>query len=506
MIYLDAKQARLSPQGELPMNPRKPRKSKNLSHVLWLITVGAVGIGMGSCGSQSDGGAGGATASAGGSAGGAGRAATGGQSGASAGTGGSAGVTASGGVHGSGGATASGGAVGTGGATGMGAGGIASGSGGRKGSGGTTGADAALDSGDSAGSGGTVTGSGGKTTAGTGGKAGAAGPADADDAGQNPKGPCDIYNETDGHPCVAAHSTVRLLLSTYTGALYQVRKGGSASGTGGTTQDIGIVASGFADSSAQDTFCGSSTCTISKIYDQSGNGNHLTVAPAGGAKKTADNEADATARPITIQGRKVYGEDGKVGVGYRNNKTKGTATGDNAETEYAIFDATVFNSGCCFDYGNMETDTMDDGEGTMEAIYWGNSTAWGKGAGNGPWVMGDLENGLWAGNVSPYSGNTSITGYKYVTAMVKGDAAGKNHWAIKAGNAQAGKLTKMFDGQRPSSRYNPMKKQGAIGLNIGGDNSNSAIGVFFEGVMTAHYSSDAADDAVQANIVSIYGP
>jgi hypothetical protein len=50
-----------------------------------------------------------------------------------------------------------------------------------------------------------------------------------------------------------------------------------------------------------------------------------------------------------------------------------------------------------------------------------------------------------------------------------------------------------------------MRKEGANGLGTGGDNSNGAIGNFFEGVMTAHYSSAAADDAVQANIVSVYG-
>jgi hypothetical protein len=50
-----------------------------------------------------------------------------------------------------------------------------------------------------------------------------------------------------------------------------------------------------------------------------------------------------------------------------------------------------------------------------------------------------------------------------------------------------------------------MKKEGAIGLGTSGDNSNGGNGNFFEGVMTAHYSSDAADDAVQANIVAVYG-
>jgi hypothetical protein len=50
-----------------------------------------------------------------------------------------------------------------------------------------------------------------------------------------------------------------------------------------------------------------------------------------------------------------------------------------------------------------------------------------------------------------------------------------------------------------------MRKQGAIGLGTGGDNSNGAQGNFFEGLMTAHYASNAADDAVQANIASFYG-
>jgi hypothetical protein len=120
--------------------------------------------------------------------------------------------------------------------------------------------------------------------------------------------------------------------------------------------------------------------------------------------------------------------------------------------------------------------------------------------------MADLENGVWAGNTSPSAGNPSVpVTWKYLTAVLKGDAAGKNHWTIKEGTAQSGGLATAFDGPRPNTRYNPMKKEGAIGLGTSGDNSNGANGNFFEGVMTAHYSSDAADDAVQANIVAVYG-
>jgi hypothetical protein len=311
-------------------------------------------------------------------------------------------------------------------------------------------------------------------------------------------GPCDIY-AADGGPCVAAHSTVRALYGAYDGPLYQVRKKDC------TSMDIGVLEpGGFANSADQDAFCGTDTCTISIIYDQSGHGNHLTKAPAGMAKTTPDNEANAKALPVTISGHKVYGVHVVLGIGYRDNNATGTATGDNPETEYMVAGGSFFNGGCCFDYGNMETSSRDDGEGTMEAVYFGTCVIWGKGAGSGPWVMGDLENGLWAGSVSPYDNNMPVT-WSYVTAMVKGDAAGKNHWTIKEGDATSGSLIVPFDGQRPSNRYNPMRKEGAIGLGTGGDNSNAAQGNWFEGVMTAKYASDAADDAVQANIVSAYG-
>jgi hypothetical protein len=111
---------------------------------------------------------------------------------------------------------------------------------------------------------------------------------------------------------------------------------------------------------------------------------------------------------------------------------------------------------------------------------------------------------LWAGDSSPYDKNASVTDWKYVTAMVKGDGSCANHWAIKKANAQSGDLEVAFDGPRPSDRYNPMRKEGAIILGVSGDASNGGQGSFFEGVMTAHFSSDAADRAIQANIVSVY--
>jgi hypothetical protein len=47
-----------------------------------------------------------------------------------------------------------------------------------------------------------------------------------------------------------------------------------------------------------------------------------------------------------------------------------------------------------------------------------------------------------------------------------------------------------------------MKKQGAIILGIGGDNSEGAVGTFYEGAMIRGYTTDATDNAIQANVVA----
>jgi hypothetical protein len=308
--------------------------------------------------------------------------------------------------------------------------------------------------------------------------------------------PCDIY-ASGGTPCVAAHSTTRALYGTYNGSLYQVRRSSD-----NATQNIGVLsAGGYANAAAQDSFCSGTSCVITVIYDQSGRGNNLTQAPGGGAAGGPDNLANATAAPTTVAGHKAYGVFVAPGTGYRNDHTNGIATGDSPEGMYAIFDGTHYNGGCCFDYGNAETDNNDDGNGTMEAIYFGNIKVWGYGSGNGPWIMADLENGLFSGvNQHLNSGDPTIN-YRYTTAIIKGEP---NHWSIRGGNAQSGGLSTFYNGVRPNvSGYNPMKKQGAIILGIGGDNSKGAQGTFYEGVMTSGYPSDATENSVQANITSV---
>jgi len=313
------------------------------------------------------------------------------------------------------------------------------------------------------------------------------------------QGPCDIY-AAGGTACVAAHSTTRALYGTYDGPLYQVRR--SSDNT--TTNISPLSAGGVANAAAQNSFCAGTTCVITEIYDQSGNGNNLTDAPGGGAARGPDGLASATAAPVTVDGHPAYGVYIAPGDGYRDNSTKNIATGNNAEGIYDVVDGTHFNGGCCFDYGNAETNNDDDGAGTMEAVYFGSIKVWGFGSGNGPWIMGDLENGLYSGSNAGLNSGDPTTNYRFTTAMVEGSTS--NQWAILGGNAQSGTLATDFTGTRPSGYY-PMKKQGAIILGTGGDNSDGADGTWYEGVMTSGEPSAATEAAVQANIVAAgYAP
>ena len=313
--------------------------------------------------------------------------------------------------------------------------------------------------------------------------------------------PCDIYARA-GTPCVAAHSTTRALLAGYSGSLYQVTRASDK-----TSLDIGLLAQGgYANAAAQDNFCVNTTCLITRIYDQTSRRNDLTIEGAGGAG-AADVGSPANALPVTAGGNQVYGLLISAGMGYRNNATSGVAVNGQPEGMYMVTSGTHVNSACCFDYGNAEVNNKDTGDGHMDAINFGTECWFAPCYGPGPWVQADLENGLFASNVG-YSINPGYTGNPtpYVTVLLKNN--GQNAFALRSGDATQGMLTTVYSGGEPStsSGYAPMHQEGAIVLGTGGDNSNGSIGSFFEGVMTAGVPSDAADDAVQANIVAVgYG-
>src|SRR5271168_881939 len=262
--------------------------------------------------------------------------------------------------------------------------------------------------------------------------------------------PCDIYAAADT-PCVAAHSTTRALYAAYDGPLYKVERASDD-----TTTDIyPVSAGGVAKSATQDSFCAQTYCTITEIFDQSGHGNNLTDAPAGGADSGPDVLANAAAAPVTVDGAKVYGVNISLGMGYRDDDTTDISTGNASEGEYAVLDGTHYDNECCFDYGNAETNNDDDGDGTMEAINFGDETTWGYGTGNGPWIMADMENGLFSGENAGYNAADPTTDYRFTTAMLEG---GANQWALLGGNAQSGGLATDYSGVRPSG-YTTMKKQ-----------------------------------------------
>jgi len=369
---------------------------------------------------------------------------------------------------------------------------------------------------------------GNAVTAGAGGVVGTAGAGGGSAGGGSGGGgggtgsalPCDIL-KGGGSECVSAHSTVRVIVSGYTGPLYQLCKGSASPGPSsckGTTQDIGAK-DGYADSAAHDAFCAGGACTITKIYDQSGKKNDLEPAPRGGAKGTPDNPADAGALKIMVNGHSAYGILIKAGIGYRTGcsgcnikKGNGMVTGDAPETAYWVTSQKDLVDGCCFDYGNAETTSNDDGNGTMETLYFGGGVVWGTGSGGkpGPWIEADLENGLYAGWENGQDRNISTNlplKYDFVTGVLLGDTkdknGGKGRFALYGGDATAGTLQTMYDGIRPEKPgYVPMQKQGSIILGIGGDNSNSAGGRFYEGAISVGpVISKQTADALQVAIV-----
>nr|WP_323747031.1 arabinofuranosidase catalytic domain-containing protein [Catenulispora pinisilvae] len=308
--------------------------------------------------------------------------------------------------------------------------------------------------------------------------------------------PCDVY-ASGGTPCAAAYSTVRALSASYDGPLYQIQRASDSSRT-----DVGLLAAGgYANGAAQVSFCAGTSCTITKLYDQTSHHNDMPISSGGFWKGPGPNGsdvgADAMALPETVDGHQVFGVKVHPGVGYRIDNTAGLPTGSQPEGVYMVTSSSYYNSQCCFDFGSAETDHSDDGNATMNAIEWGNACWFGGCTGPGPWVEADLENGMYSTNTGPNTSNNPGVNHPFVTALEKNN--GTSNFTLKNGDATTGGLATTYSGPLPNN-YSPMKVQPDVELGTGGDNSNGGQGEFFEGAVTTGFPTDATENAVQATI------
>jgi hypothetical protein len=326
-----------------------------------------------------------------------------------------------------------------------------------------------------------------------------------------------------GTPFVAAHAMTRALFASYTGPLFKALRVSDQQ-----EKDIGsVAATGLVDTAALNTFCTGTTCKVTTLYDQSGNGNDIWRADDATMNQPGTNRpcdlmdiqywqrADATKVPIAVETGAMWKSKSQC---LRNrDKTKNMPTGAKPQTEYAIFHKQYANNNCCFNYGNTGNAVHYSGPGTLSALNFSSMTFWTQGTGTGPWPMVDFETGVYTGNTAKCGSgvpstvactstgsnpNPTVT-FDIATILFKHN--GTSHWALKSGNAKAGALSVNIDLASLPAGYSPLKQEGGLGLGEGGAGDPNGTGGFSEGGVIAGETSDATDDAIQKSIVSVYG-
>jgi hypothetical protein len=372
---------------------------------------------------------------------------------------------------------------------------------------------------------------------------------------------CDIY-AAGGTKCIAAHSSTRALYKNYYGRMYDLVRDANDSerkyNKFAASRVLTIfpkTRGGVADVAAHDAFCkGAKTCEILRVYDQSNNSNNMERF-LGSTPRTPmptwNNLSDANAAPVMVDGSKAYGIFFEKGQGgYRRLITQNVPKNADHYGIYAIFDARHYSGPCCMGYGIAQTDGKNNGPGTMETLYYGDtarendkpvafkdgkgfSVAWSWGKGSvGPWLMGDFEWGVFAGNnIGQNNENAPIPhSWDFVTGFLKGKdfpkgspKHKKGQFAIYGGSSQkvanqpsAHLLKKHYQGprvdrsneaifkNRPSELYYaPSRKEGAIVLGTGGDNSRASSGTIYEAAIVEGYPKLSTERKVQAAIVAL---
>jgi hypothetical protein len=291
-------------------------------------------------------------------------------------------------------------------------------------------------------------------------------------------------------------------------------------GSGGMLHDIGMTTEGFGDAAAQATACGATVCTVAKLYDQSGKGNHITVAKGGltnGGDYAAldDFETIATKGAMKIRGKDVFSLYMEPRQGYRQT-AKGNEMPVDEEPQgiYMLADGTRNSAAsklCCWDFGNVTPNPKSYAE--MNTLFFG-VAFWGEGAGDGPWFGADFEAGVWMGGSNPGepgwgalnsdappNPNNPSMKVKYALGFLKTS----DKYALRMADiATATALTTAYEGPYPSNKH--PDHQGAVVLGVGGDNSNNSEGTFYEGAIVKGYPAAATELAVMQNIQAVgYG-
>jgi hypothetical protein len=168
------------------------------------------------------------------------------------------------------------------------------------------------------------------------------------------------------------------------------------------------------------------------------------------------------------------------------------------QTVYALYDGRHFNTGCCFEFGSAEKTPTRLG-GSMEAVYYGCNDTHPPlpSCAKGPYAYSDLEH-MHEMMTLPGFEHVRLQTVDFLFALVKGEP-GRLSLAVADAQTDVA-LRVLYDGPYPANFTS--KKQGAIVLGVGGDNSPYGSGTFYEGVIARGFSSSAADAAVLADIVA----
>jgi hypothetical protein len=181
----------------------------------------------------------------------------------------------------------------------------------------------------------------------------------------------------------------------------------------------------------------------------------------------------------------------------------GVPLGTTAQAIHELVDGTHSDSACCWDFGNVSPDPTR--YGVMNPRFFG-VACWGRGAGSGPRFMAQLEAGVWAGgtnpgdpgwgaldtNAPPNESNPSSR-VQCVLGFLK---TNPTTWSLRMADAQtASSVTTAYAGGLPKEWSN----EAGIVLGVGGDNSNSSWGTFYEGAILSGFPGDDVEVAILQN-------